>query len=374
MASPVNSIDSFGGYIDRDDRANDYFEANNSTYEDDIPDRDDMPDMDNIEIDMDNEPVIQPIKEVITSKPPPKKIIITKKNINKVINTTGKPTQNPTQNPTQKPTQNQDKDKDLDPDIGVDLDSGKKIKKADVCLEINLETIDFYSKDIQLNRDCCKKSLCRNDTGVICLLLKLGFIKDYRCSNKKCKIAKTWLDKQIQLLLNRKNGKFDDLTPANLELLCPNCYMITYGQELFMKMIDKTVFKCKLCQYPLNSCGGKRKKSGYCVFCENKMINTAYHKHQTEYLAELNHSNNPSHMNEHNEHDNFSSTAYYNEVSKFKSFKPLNSNGNSNGNDVNRLEDAKLSKLVAKPIIKLNMNIPNLADLIDERIDERIDD
>jgi hypothetical protein len=353
MTSPVNSIDSFGGYINGDDRADDYFEENNSTYEDDMLDSDYMPDMDNIEIDMDNEPVIQPIKEVITFKPPPKKIIITKKYINKVINTTGKP------------SQKQNQDNDLEPDIGVDLDSGKKIKKADVCLEINPETIDFYSKDIQLNRDCCKKSLCRNDTGVICLLLKLGFIKDYRCSNKKCKIAKTWLDKQIQLLLNRKNGKFDDLTPANLELLCPNCYMITYGQELFMKMIDKTVFKCKLCQYPLNSCGGKRKKSGYCVFCENKMINTAYHKNQTDYLAELNHSNNPSYMNKNDEHDNFSSTAYYNEVSKFKSFKPINNNCS-----VNSLEDTKLSKLVAKPLIKLNMTIPDLADLIDERIDD----
>ena len=344
MASPVDSIGSFNGCMDGDD---DYFLAD-EYFKDDQPDIDldhlDMNSNDglnNIEIDMDGimdmVPDIKPdIKPIGTSKPPPKKIIITKKS----NTTSGKIDKNP------------------ESDVRIEIDSGKPLKKVDECLEINPETIDFYSKDIQLNRDCCKKSLCRNDTGVICLLLKLGFIKDYRCSNKKCKIAKTWLDKQIQLLLNRKNGKFDDLTPSNLELLCPNCYMITYGMELFMKMIDKTVYKCKVCQYPLNNCGGKRKKSGYCQFCENKMISTVYHKHQTEYLAELNDANDPSANANTMAPDNFSSTAYYNEVSKFKSFKPIN------GNDS---EKSKLSKLATKPIIKLNMNVPDLADLIDEQ-------
>lgn len=237
-----------------------------------------------------------------------------------------------------------------------DTKDKKDEKKADVCLEFNQENIDYYCRDINLARDCCKNSRCINDTGILCLLLKLKRL-EYRCYNSKCKTTKTWLNKPIQLLLNRKNKIINDLTPENLELLCPNCYMSIYGINLFSKIITKTIFKCKICNHPLNEYSKTRQKSGYCVKCESKILQSTYTIKQHQYLDELKSIiDEDSTLNT----DTFNKTSYFSEVSQFKSFKPNSSS-----------DTAKLAKLAKgnideKPIINLNMSVPELADLIDD--------
>jgi len=249
--------------------------------------------------------------------------------------------------------------------------SGKEDKnttdKIDKHFEINEETIHFYSKDLDFKNVCCKKSLCKNDTGILCLLLKIGIFKEYRCNIAKCKIGKTWNEKPIQLILNRKNNIQNDLTPSNLELLCPNCYMTLHGLELFKKTIDQTIYKCKLCNYPLSNFKGSKKKAGFCMACESKIINSSYMNNRGEYLKQLNQTiDKDSPLNKSN--DNFKTTNYYNEVSQFKKFNydtDNTNNTNTNNTNTNNIT-INTTNINNKPIINLNMSIPDINDLIKE--------
>ena len=266
---------------------------------------------------------------------------------------------------------------------GKEKDSGKEdnkiADKIDNHLEINDETINFYSKDLDFKKVCCKKSLCKNDTGILCLLLKIGIFKEYRCNIVKCKIGKTWNGKPIQLILNRKNNVQNDLTPNNLELLCPNCYMTLHGLELFKKTIDHTIYKCKLCDYPLSNFKGNKKKAGYCMACESKIINSLYMNNRGEYLKQLNQTiDKDSPLNKSN--DNFKTTNYYNEVSQFKKFNYDTNNINTDTNNINtdtnnidtdtnniNTDNNKLKlSYDNKPIINLNMTVPDIDELIKE--------
>jgi hypothetical protein len=247
---------------------------------------------------------------------------------------------------------------------GKDGDTDKETKedKANDCFEFNEETIEFYTRDSNINlKDICvKKSHYKNDTVLLCLLFKANVFTEYRCNMKKCKTGKTWLGKPIQLLINRKNSKMEDLTTSNLELICPNCFIIQYGLDLFQKTINQTIYKCKICNFPLNKFSNFKKKEGYCMACENKIINASYYSKQNEYINELKETiDNTSALKK----DDFTHSNYFNEVSQYKTFKDGNGNGKGKGKS-----DNKSNKVNKQPIIQLNMNIPDLSALINEDI------
>jgi len=147
----------------------------------------------------------------------------------------------------------------------------------------------------------------------------------------------------------------EDLTIENLELICPNCFIALYGLDLFQKAIDKTIYKCKICSFPLNKFSNTNKKEGYCMSCQNKIVNSSYYTKQTEYINELKDTiDDDSTLKQ----DEFTTSKYYNEVSQFKTFK--DNSGKFNSNSKTKTND--------KPIINLNMNIPDFDDLINEDI------
>lgn len=229
------------------------------------------------------------------------------------------------------------------------VDNKKKVdnkeKVDNVSFEFNEQTIDFFTKDFNMNikKILVNKSKFNNDTILLCLLFKNKIMTEYRCNVKKCKVGKSWLGKPIQLLINRKNGRMEDLTISNLELICPNCFIIQYGLELFNKVIAQTIFKCKICNYPLHNFGNSKKKEGFCLSCESKMINASYYSNQSAYYNELKNTiDNTSKLKQ----DEFTTSKYYNEVSKYKK---INTNTTS-----------------SKPLIPLNMSIPDIKDLIKE--------
>ena len=124
--------------------------------------------------------------------------------------------------------------------VSKELKVSKESKLEDN-FEFNEETINFFTKDLDTrkiliihkpNANILDKI---NDTKVICLLLKIGHFKDYHCNTPKCKVGKIWIDKPIQLILNRKNNIQNDLSSSNLELICGNCFMIKNGLDIFVK-------------------------------------------------------------------------------------------------------------------------------------------
>ena len=341
-------------------------------YDDDY-DNDDHDDQEDKEIDMDDEPITYSnkilgklvIKKSIVEKPIPipipippekKKFAITKKTSSQIK--TDKEPNELIAKPIEKTIQ---KGKGSEKEKSKEIEKVKETK-VDARFEFNEQTIDFYTKDTNLNiKDICvKKSSFRNDTVLLCLLFKTHILTEYRCNIKKCKTAKTWLGKPIQLLLNRKNGRMEDLTTMNLELICPNCYIVQYGLELFQKMADQTIYKCKLCNFPLNKFSNTKKKEGYCLACENKMINASYYSKQSEYINELKETiDTASALKQ----DEFTNSKYYNEVSQYKTFK-------DNGKSKSDIKSSNTHKLNDKPIITLNMNIPDLSELINEDTEE----
>jgi hypothetical protein len=238
-------------------------------------------------------------------------------------------------------------------------EAGKKELKADIKFEFNEETIEFFSKDIlaDVNKICVVNSAFKNDTALLCLLLKLGIIKEYKCSTKKCKIGKTWLDKPIQLLIHRKNGKITDLTQNNIELMCPNCYIAKYGLDIFQKVINQTTYICKLCNYPLSGFSNSKKKERYCMACESRIMNYGYYDKQTEFITELKETiDNSSSLRK----DEFTTSNYYSEVSQYKNFDSSNTSKNNDN------KTGTGNKANNAPIINLNMTVPDLDELIDE--------
>ena len=301
------------------------------------------------EIDMDDEPVYS---SKILGK------LVIKKPI--VENTISTPTKNDAKNNViekkkiviTKKTSSQNTDNKGDKDT--------KETKIDAQFQFNEQTIDFYTKDITvgIKEICVKKSAFRNDTVLLCLLFKARIMTEYRCNIKKCKTGKTWLGKPIQLLIHRKNGRIEDLTTSNLELICPNCYIIQYGLELFQKVVVQTIYKCKLCGFPLNKFSNTKKKDGYCLACENRMINASYYSKQSDYINELKETiDETSALKK----DEFTNSKYYNEVSQYKTFK-------DNGKSKQTGNNSSKNEINTKPIIKLNMEVPNLDDLINEDI------
>jgi hypothetical protein len=241
----------------------------------------------------------------------------------------------------------------------------EKVKEpvADKKFQFNEETIEYFCKDIlgDVNKICVANSTFKNDTALLCLLLKLKVFEEYKCSTKKCKTGKTWLGAPIQLLIHRKNSKMYDLSLSNLELICANCYISKYGIDLFVKVIDKTIYKCSYCNYPLSNFTKSKKKERICMSCEAKIMTSGYFEQRSKFIDQLSDTiDEASTLKK----DEFKSSNYYNQVSQFKSFDSTN-----DGN----IKTAKKTYSVSsnktfnnKPIITLNLTVPNIDDLISE--------
>ena len=227
----------------------------------------------------------------------------------------------------------------------------------------NDETIAYYTQDknITTKTICIKKSPFKNDTILLCLLFKEKIMTDYKCSISKCKVGKTWMNKPIQLLINRKNSKLEDLTIPNLELMCPNCFIIQYGIILFQKIILQTIYKCKLCNYPLYKFSNFKKKAGYCSACETKLITSSYYSKQNDYISELKNTldtpslaSNASMTQDINNFDTSTST-YFNEVSQYKTFNKVSRKSKTPTNT-----SAHLTPVNYINNIVLNMSLPEI--------------
>ena len=236
--------------------------------------------------------------------------------------------------------------------------------------EFNQETINFYTKDL----DCRKilinhksKSPCLenlNDTIIICLLIKIGNFKDYHCNTPKCKVGKIWNGKAIQLILIRKNSIQLDLSINNLDLICANCYMVTYGLDMFIKKKKESILTCKFCEFPLVTFKDNRKKKGICFSCEKQSEKMSFEIAENNFINSLKktYSNNPV-LN-----DDFKKNNYFNE---FKKNTNTNKYNISNTFENNYQSSSKVSintNNISKQnnIIDLNMNIPDLSNLINE--------
>lgn len=120
--------------------------------------------------------------------------------------------------------------------------------------EINVDetTIEFLTKDIHPGRFFARRQTTKySDLTIVAMLIKYQYLKTYKCC--KCRITDKHNRKPITLLINHINGHKEDFSVKNLELICPNCYFQTYGVNLLEKKIDKEIYTCKYCNYPLNA-------------------------------------------------------------------------------------------------------------------------
>ena len=258
-------------------------------------------------------------------------------------------------------------DIDIDNDADADLEKvPTKLTKIEAQFEINPETIEYFSKGLEPIKVFTKKSLfvdsskntnfANNDTKIICLLLKYNLIENYKCNMPKCKVKHIWNGKPIQLLLNRKNSIYNDLSVSNLEFLCPNCYIITYGLEMFKKKAKETVLNCDICGFPLVKFANSRKKNGICLACEKKMSNMSYEKVQSSYYNQLQevYSDNPLLSDDIHKPRHFKDVAKYKKANKPKEIS-------KNGYE---LDNGIKNGINSTSIIKLNMSVPDLSEIL----------
>ena len=95
-----------------------------------------------------------------------------------------------------------------------------------------------------------------------------------------------WKKKEFAKEINRKD---------NLELICPNCYLQTYGTQNLFEKLDSLVSKCKICEYPLNNGKNKNNNNKYCYVCTKKMnqqAETEFENRHNKKLMEIS-SQNP---------------------------------------------------------------------------------
>ena len=248
--------------------------------------------------------------------------------------------------------------------------SQTKLTKTEANFEINQETIEYFSKDLEPIKIFTKRSpfpnnyntttdtkFINSDTRLICLLLKCKLIEDYKCNTPKCKVKHLWNGKPIQLLLNRKNGIHNDLSISNLEFICANCYMTTYGLEMFKKKAKQAILNCDNCGFPMVNFANSRKKAGICLACEKKMSNMSYEKVQSSYYNKLQevYSENPLLS------DDIHRPRHFKDVAKYKK--------KTTGSAASKQKDSKGSKdsndsTTNIPIIELDMSIPDISDVM----------
>lgn len=229
--------------------------------------------------------------------------------------------------------------------------------------QFNEETIEYFSKDIlgDVKKICVVNSRFNNDTALLCLLIKLQIIKEYKCVEKKCKTGKTWLGQPIQLLIHRKNEKQHDLSINNLELICANCYIAKYGLDLFIKVIAKTIYTCTYCGYPLSNFKNSKKKERICMACESKIMSSGYFEQRSKFIDQLSDTiDEASSLKK----DEFKSSNYFSQVSQYKSFDSDEGGDFKSARKI--ISEASKKTFNDKPIITLNLTVPNIDDLISE--------
>lgn len=231
----------------------------------------------------------------------------------------------------------------------------EKLNELEKSFVPHIENIDLMIKGLDHKKLLTKKSILDNDTKLLCLLIKGDYItsSNYKCQHKNCTVKKIWLNKPLQLLIHRKNGIQNDLTPSNLELICPNCYMLEYGYELFKKQIQKTTFNCKYCGYPLIKFNNLRKKGGICLTCEKKLLNLSVEKDEQDYETQVKQLYKDNDLLA--EHD-INKSKYYKEVSRFKTMP-------SKPNNYKNLNSLKLAE--KSIIIECNTDIGDIKSIDD---------
>jgi len=258
--------------------------------------------------------------------------------------------------------------------------------KAEEQFVFNEETINYFTRNVDARQVLIKHTntghtghtshaYIPNDTVIICLLIKIGIIKEYCCSTPKCKVSKLWNGNPIQLILNRKNNIQNDLTTGNLDLICANCFMVEYGLDIFLKQKKEIIMNCKICEFPLVKFKNCRKKNGICFSCENKMNKISQEQQDEKYMLELRkvcdsnrNSSNTNYTNYNNydggdgddgnnnggDGDNSNGFTIINTKPNTKSNPKSKPNSNHKPNSNNKSNES---------VIKLNMDLPDFTEL-----------
>ena len=129
-------------------------------------------------------------------------------------------------------------------------------------------------------------SYAASDIDMTKILISAGMIKIYKCHGDKCKVEDKWHRKTLTLILARKNKVENDLRPANLELLCPNCYCANYTRSIPSKLIPRK-YNCKICGFDITKFGKMYIDSGICKVCARNSVNRYENCLTTSYEDEL---------------------------------------------------------------------------------------
>lgn len=163
-----------------------------------------------------------------------------------------------------------------------------KESKVESKFEFNMELCDSFIKDLDANQIFIRNSkYIDDDTSLTYLYMKTLKLTEYKCSTKKCKVNTEWINHPIQLLLNRIDGVQSNLMLNNLELLCPNCFMVKYGLELFKKKVKEATYNCKFCGYNLANMANYKKKERICLACQKRISKIGFETIQASYYKEL---------------------------------------------------------------------------------------
>lgn len=199
---------------------------------------------------------------------------------------------------------NQDINQNTNPDSNTDsnkkdtIQQKKKTKAAlkreeqENLIQVNQDLIDKIITDIKEPIKIFKNYTSVNipkykDEVIIGLMLHLKLIKEYKCHSTGCSVKKCWKKQPIQLLLNRKNNKKYDLKKDNLELICPNCYLQYYGHQKLLEKLEGLIYKCAICQYPLNNGKNKGNTNKYCFVCSKKISQQAETEFENSYAKKI---------------------------------------------------------------------------------------
>ena len=178
-----------------------------------------------------------------------------------------------------------------DDDISSDISVGTSASQIPSPSKSQLSN-DLKSKQGAKNKKTIKEffivdsPFAGTENELIQLAISTEVISEYRCYGEHCKVVKTWHRKPITLILARKNNTSKDLTPSNLELLCPNCFCSIYGKSLPASMIPIRII-CQICGFDISKFGKKYTISRTCKMCEKKSVNQFEDKLIENYEEEL---------------------------------------------------------------------------------------
>jgi hypothetical protein len=185
------------------------------------------------------------------------------------------------------------------------------------------------------------------DDKLIEIMLECKLLDEYKCNYPKCKVKNTWQYKKIKLILARKNSVQNDLIPTNLELLCPNCYSISFD-TLKENIIRKAIF-CQYCKFNITKFGKQYTSKLICKTCSMNSMRDLEHTLQDEYhqeLLKLTGNSNPEPI-----------------IKKPPSHK-LKTSKSSKSNNIELLSNGNMQE-IQSPIITINTNIDiKLEDLL----------